>query len=118
MTGSGLLSAVFKSAVGCAGAVRAGDETISALADGAAMLAGCGCAVISVGGSGSITGALSVPDTGTRHSKASMRPVTGDEPAAGHRGHTVGGPRRIGGGVNGARGPFAGPAFVVALGAL
>ena len=60
---------------------RVGGEIISALADRASIFSGCGGAGISVAatadGSGSITGAVSVPDSGTRHSKASMRPVTG-----------------------------------------
>ena len=70
-------------------------------------------------GSGSITGAaLAMP-------VKRNAPFKGVEPAADRRHRqpaigdvTIGGPRRIGRGVERARNPFAGAAFVVALGAL
>ena len=69
-------------------------------------------------GSGSITGAaaLTMPVSGTRHSNASSRPVTGDsrQPPIGHV--AVGRPGRVGRGGERPRHPFARAAFVAALG--
>ena len=74
-----------------------------------------------VAGPGSITfaltGALNVPASGTRHSKASSLPAHRRLRQPVFRHMAVRGPGRIGRGMQRARHPFAGAAFVVLFGA-
>src|ERR1700677_1569253 len=81
MMGSALTSG--PDSIFAGGSIGGNSDSLPAAASGAvSMVWDGGPDAISIGvatgGSGSITGAPSMPESGTRHSKASSRPVTGE----------------------------------------